>query len=102
DQPWPHCLSSEAVSRQHAQVDVRAGALSITDLRSRNGVHVNGERCSRGRLSAGDVVRLGDHVGVVRELAEAEFTEFTELAPGLWGRETLRRSVARALTAAPT
>lgn len=65
-------------------------------------MHVNGERCSQGRLSAGDVVRLGDHVGIIRELPEAEFTEFTELVPGLWGRETLRRSVARALTAAPT
>ncbi len=100
DQSWPHQLSSDAVSRRHAQVAVRANALSIADLRSRNGVHVNGVRCSQQRLTAGDVVRLGDHVGIVRELAEAEFTEFSELVPGLWGRETLRRSVAMALTAA--
>ena len=35
------CLPSSAVSRVHAQVDVKDGILTLTDLNSRNGTYVN-------------------------------------------------------------
>jgi len=53
-------LSSEAVSRRHAQLFFRDGNWVIRDLGSTNGTTVNGLRVGRCRLRPGDRVALGD------------------------------------------
>ena len=53
-------LSSEAVSRRHAQLFFRDGNWVIRDLGSTNGTRVNGVRVGRCRLRPGDRVALGD------------------------------------------
>jgi DNA-binding winged helix-turn-helix (wHTH) protein len=53
-------LDSTEVSRRHAIVTVRAGVATITDLGSRNGTFVNGERLAGTReLRHGDEMLLG-------------------------------------------
>jgi DNA-binding NtrC family response regulator len=55
-------------SREHAAFDCdpSRGRLSVEDLDSRNGVHVNGEPVQRCELVDGDLVRLGATFLVVR------------------------------------
>ena len=52
-------LDDAAVSRVHARVDCTDGGVSITDLGSRNGTLVNGERVETALLKPGDVVAVG-------------------------------------------
>jgi len=73
----PYCsivVSNALASRQHCAVRMVAEGLSITDLNSRNGTFVNGERISEQRLlSAGDVIRVGsDSIEVMISRGEVE------------------------------
>ena len=53
-------LHDDSVSRRHAQLAITAGQAVITDLGSRAGTRVNGERISNGRpLVSGDQITLG-------------------------------------------
>jgi pSer/pThr/pTyr-binding forkhead associated (FHA) protein len=66
----PYCsivVSNALSSRQHCAVRLFAQGLTITDLNSRNGTFVNGEKISAERaLRAGDVVRVGsDSIEVI-------------------------------------
>ena len=55
------------VSRKHCTLLVGAGdSLSVQDLGSSNGTHVNGRRVQEARLSAGDVLRIGPLTFVVQ------------------------------------
>jgi pSer/pThr/pTyr-binding forkhead associated (FHA) protein len=58
-------LPGSRVSREHAEISPVGAAFGIRDLESRNGVSVNGERVQATALMNGDVVRLGEWVGVV-------------------------------------
>lgn len=58
-------LDSSGVSRQHAELLRQGPVVAVRDLRSRNGTFLNGQRVEHGALSEGDVLRLGDAVGVV-------------------------------------
>jgi transcriptional regulator with PAS, ATPase and Fis domain len=53
--------SSARVSRRHASIDFRGGALSITDHASRNGTTINGKLLRDGTqaLDGGDVIAIG-------------------------------------------
>ncbi|MGE0789277.1 MAG: sigma 54-interacting transcriptional regulator [Sandaracinaceae bacterium] len=53
-------LVNESVSRTHARVVWDHEGLFIEDLESRHGTYVNGARIERARLTAGDIVRVGD------------------------------------------
>jgi hypothetical protein len=53
-------LEHSSVSRKHAVVASRDGAVVILDDRSLNGVLVNGERVREAVLHHGDEIRLGD------------------------------------------
>jgi adenylate cyclase len=54
-------LLDPEVSRRHVQLDLREGALFVTDLGSTNGTTVNGSRIEQQmRISENDVVRLGN------------------------------------------
>jgi len=53
-------IDGPSVSRQHARILIRGGSTTVSDLGSRNGVHVNGEVAWREHpLSDGDVLKLG-------------------------------------------
>jgi pSer/pThr/pTyr-binding forkhead associated (FHA) protein len=89
-------LRGAETSRQHAELK-RAGALWVLrDLRSSNGSYVNGRRVEQAVLGPGDVVRLGEWVGVVRfipgQMAD-EQVAFQQVAPGLYRGGKRPRSV---------
>ena len=52
-------LSNPEVSKRHAVVQAKAGAWTITDLNSRNGVVVNGVRVASAALRSGDRIGIG-------------------------------------------
>jgi pSer/pThr/pTyr-binding forkhead associated (FHA) protein len=53
------CISHRSISREHARVTQKAGGFEIEDLRSANGVRVNGASVKRSALRSGDLVELG-------------------------------------------
>jgi transcriptional regulator with AAA-type ATPase domain len=96
-------LDGDGVSRHHAEFLVTGRTLGIRDLDSKNGVHVNGVRCAETELRAGDVVRLGDCVGlVVHHAALADHPAFGEVFPGLLAGPGMRWVLNAAKAAAPT
>jgi len=60
-------LEDPGVSRRHALVVQRAGAVLILDDRSANGTWVNGVRVQQAELHDGDAIALGRAVLVYRE-----------------------------------
>jgi predicted component of type VI protein secretion system len=55
-------IDDEAVSWNHLEIALRGGVLMATDLDSRNGTELNGERLDRPRrLRDGDVLLVGGH-----------------------------------------
>ena len=57
-------VTDEAVSRRHAKLEVREDRVTIRDLGSTNGTHVNGEPVLYARLEPGDTVLLGRHTQI--------------------------------------
>src|SRR5687767_11582865 len=55
-------LVEEMVSRKHAKIEMREGAIQIEDLGSTNGTFVNGERIVKSRLKEGDRVLIGSNI----------------------------------------
>jgi two-component system cell cycle response regulator len=57
-------VSSDAVSRQHAQLERRGTDIILSDLNSTNGTFINNERKrpNNARLNRGDQIRVGDTV----------------------------------------
>ena len=72
-------LPGAEISRHHAEI--------LRDLNSRNGSFLNGIALREGPLGAGDVVRLGEWIGVVVDVAHDHATPFAfgTIAPGLFG-----------------
>jgi len=56
------------VSRHHARLQARRGALVFTDLASTNGSRVNGSRVAEVALGEGDRIEIGDTVLVVESV----------------------------------
>ena len=52
-------LPDYSVSRHHAKIRPQGHSFLIEDLRSTNGVLVNGQNVQRGTVQAGDVVKIG-------------------------------------------
>lgn len=53
-------LLDELISKHHLQLEVQGTAVAVTDLGSRNGTWVNGQRITGSReLAEGDVVKVG-------------------------------------------
>ncbi|MCL2449054.1 MAG: sigma-54-dependent Fis family transcriptional regulator, partial [Polyangiaceae bacterium] len=82
-------LSGHEVSRRHAEVEIDGPVVVIRDLESRNGVYVNGRKVTQARLSDGDVVRLGEWVGIVVRLGAGDDPSWRSLASGLLGSHRL-------------
>lgn len=96
----PARLEGTEVSRQHAEVH-RQGLLAVLrDLGSTNGTFLNGQRIQEAPVMPGDVVRVGEWVGVVLAdvagpLAAASSQPlFRPLAPGLLAGPTLAAVLA--------
>jgi EAL domain-containing protein (putative c-di-GMP-specific phosphodiesterase class I) len=51
-------LASESVSKEHAELFLRDGALCVRDLGSRNGTLVNNERVAEAALREGDILHF--------------------------------------------
>jgi hypothetical protein len=61
-------LADARVSRRHARIQARRGALVFTDLGSTNGSRVNGIRVDECALGTGDRVQVGDTLLLVEQL----------------------------------
>jgi DNA-binding NtrC family response regulator len=96
-------LASADVSRRHALFTRSGSNWVVRDLDSKNGVGVNGERVEQAEFAAGDVLRVGDWVGVARAVSwnpdERESLCGT-LAQGLVGGPLLEQALAPARRAA--
>jgi len=93
-------LTGEEVSRRHAELRRTGPLCLVRDLGSKNGVFVNGQQVASAAFSAGDVLRVGEWVGVAVQAAMDERMEIGELGPGLLGGVALGRVVAHARSAA--
>lgn len=54
-------FDDDAMSKEHAAIEVGATGVRVVDLGSTNGTYVNGERADRYELKHGDTVQLGEH-----------------------------------------
>ena len=96
-------LLGKESSRHHAEIR-REGPLHILkDLGSRNGIFVNGAQVAEAALSPGQVLRLGEWIGIVIQIspdaADAE-PVFDLLAANLAGGPVLRPILEQAKKAA--
>lgn len=84
--------SGREASRRHAHLALREGSVVVRDLRSLNGTFVNGRRIDEATLKRGDVLRIGELVGIVTVVAaESDLvTGVQRIADGLWAGRTLR------------
>jgi DNA-binding NtrC family response regulator len=95
-------LPGHEVSRQHVRVWQHGDRVAFRDLGSRNGVSWNGRACAEGEAGLGDVLRMGEWVGVVTlgghegGLGES----FATLPPGVLCGPALWPSVSTALRVA--
>ncbi|RJP84599.1 MAG: FHA domain-containing protein [Desulfobacteraceae bacterium] len=58
-----HCdllLRSKRISREHCHIFFRDGQWRIEDLKSQNGIHLNGVKVLTGNIRNGDVLQVGD------------------------------------------
>lgn len=93
-------LEGDAVSRQHARVHALGPECALIENdASKNKLAVNGVVVDRAELRPGDVVRLGEHLAIMRVCAQ-EPSDFVATCPDLWGTETLAEVVSEALRAA--
>jgi transcriptional regulator of acetoin/glycerol metabolism len=101
-----HCdasLQRARVSRQHAEIVRKGPLLTIRDLGSTNGTNVNGRKIEHASIGSGDVVRVGEWLGMVDEIEPDEgVSGFSEIAPGVWGGALLARVLRSVALVAPS
>ena len=91
----PSCdsvLAGTEVSRAHARIRMTGPLPVLCDLGSRNGVYVAGKRVTERTLGPGDVVRVGEWVGIAVEVEAATAPEvdvLREIVPGWYGGSQL-------------
>ncbi|MBU0478481.1 FHA domain-containing protein [bacterium] len=71
-------LPDKSVSRQHAQLEIKAENVTIHDLNSANGVFVNGEQIEKETINEGDTVQVGKYSLELK----SDDGEKTRMAPG--------------------
>jgi DNA-binding NtrC family response regulator len=98
-------LPGKETSRHHAEIRRDASLHILRDLDSRNGVFINGTRIREAPISLGEVVRLGEWVGIVIDVP-ADIVEpdpvFSLLVANLAGGPVLRPVLEEAKLAAPS
>jgi pSer/pThr/pTyr-binding forkhead associated (FHA) protein len=96
-------LLGKEASRHHAEIRRDGPLYILKDLGSRNGVFVNGAQVSEAPISPGQVLRLGEWIGVAIQVSpEAADPEpvFDLLAANLAGGPVLRPILEQAKKAA--
>jgi two-component system response regulator FlrC len=95
-------LDGNETSRKHAELRIEGPLFTIHDLGSRNGVFVNGAKVQRLALKQGDVVRLGEWLGVVVLFdSEGDFS-FKDIGTHWYGSRKLVLAVEPARRVAHT
>ncbi|MBI4834487.1 MAG: FHA domain-containing protein [Planctomycetes bacterium] len=57
------CLQEDSkISRNHCRIERKGNTFEITDLDSRNGMYINGEKTIHKTLSPGDEIKIGDTI----------------------------------------
>ena len=103
DDACPVRLPGKETSRQHAEIRRDGPVYILRDLDSRNGVFVNGAQVNEAPITCGQVLRLGEWIGVAIEVAEDSPEPepvFDLLATGLAGGPVLRPILDEARRAA--
>src|SRR5262249_13730505 len=67
-------LNHPSVSRKHARFESRDGAWWIVDLKSTNGVKINGNLVAEGHVNAGDKILVGSVQLELNALPSVNFT----------------------------
>lgn len=67
-------LNHPSVSRKHARVEARNNAWWIVDLKSTNGVKVNGTLITEAQIHAGDKILVGSVQLEIKSMPSVEFT----------------------------
>jgi transcriptional regulator with PAS, ATPase and Fis domain len=83
-------LAGKEISARHAEVRVDGPVVAIRDLKSTNGVFVNGARLTDAPVGPGDVLRCGEWIGVAVADGGASFRS---IAPGWYGGSKLLAAV---------
>lgn len=83
-------ITHEWISRQHALLIKNDKSTVIVDLKSRNGVYVNGKRVKKHVLINNDVISLGDHR---LKFVDPSATRRTTLSGAGWDDTTLAESI---------
>ena len=89
-------LCGADISRKHAKISREVFDIVVTDLGSRNGTFVNGNRVQSARIGLHDIVRFGAHVALVSD--QCGFIE--ELGPGLLAGPLMRAELDPLMRAA--
>lgn len=89
-------LESGHVSRVHAEIRRLGPTYVISDRDSKNGIRINGTRVPQAVLSPGDVVRVGDFVGVMVLAPRGAELGFGRVAEAIHGGYRHRAVAARA------
>lgn len=92
-----HVLPGSEVSREHAELTMEGPLPVLRDKQSRNGVFVDGARIEQTMLKHGQVVRIGEWVGLVEPLEPTrEHGVLREVAAGFHVGPALRGCVEAA------
>ena len=102
--PWPRVIGrasesdvrlfSPSVSRAHAELRLEGNHILLRDLGSRNGIVVNGSRVPQRLLRNGDLIRIGDCLGLVQEDAVMDPEPSSLVAVGFHARGLMRATLA--------
>jgi pSer/pThr/pTyr-binding forkhead associated (FHA) protein len=71
-------IRSKFISRHHAQIVSDAEHSIVEDLNSTNGVFVKSKRVKHHELKDGDVIQLGEHKLLYRDMRRAVADDFDE------------------------
>ncbi|MCP5464917.1 MAG: FHA domain-containing protein [Deltaproteobacteria bacterium] len=77
----PNChlfLNDAVVSRRHAVITTKWGGYVISDLKSRNGTFVNGEKITEKAVKDGDEITIGTIKAVFKNPSEFDFAAITK------------------------
>jgi adenylate cyclase len=74
-------INDESMSRQHAEIIVRADQVEVSDLDSRNGTYRGGELLHQAILAAGDRLKFGDVDAVLERTVADDSTALANMLP---------------------